>query len=134
MDWKLYSGSMGTAAALPMRLGFEVSGVVTEIGSAAVGPAGPVAVGDEVIAFRIDGGYADDLVVAASTVVPKPAAMSWEEAGGLMLAGATAMHALAAPDVGEGETVLVHAAAGGVGLMVVQVAIAHGARVIGTAS
>jgi NADPH2:quinone reductase len=107
---------------------------VTGVGGEAVGPAGPVAVGDEVIAYRIDGGYADELVVAASTVVPKPAAMSWEAAGGLMLAGATAMHALAATGVGAGETVLVHAAAGGVGLMVVQIAVARGAHVVGTAS
>jgi NADPH2:quinone reductase len=134
IDWKLYSGSMGTDAALPMRLGFEAAGVVTEVGSGAVGPAGPVAVGDEVIAYRVDGGYADELLVPASAVVPKPAAMSWEAAGGLMLAGATAVHALAAARVGAGETVLVHAAAGGVGLMVVQIAVARGARVIGTAS
>ena len=134
VDWKLYSGSMGTAAMLPMRLGFEAAGVVTEVGGEAVGPAGPVAVGDEVIAYRIDGGYADELVLAASAVVPKPAAMSWEAAGGLMLAGAAAMHALAATGVGAGETVLVHAAAGGVGLMVVQIAVARGAHVVGTAS
>jgi NADPH:quinone reductase len=134
VDWKRYSGSMGTAAALPMRLGFEAAGVVTEVGSDAVGPAGPVVAGDEVIAYRIDGGYADELVIPASTVVPKPAAMSWEAAGGLMLAGATAIHALAAAGVGAGETVLVHAAAGGVGLMVVQIAAARGAHVIGTAS
>ena len=134
VDWKLYSGSMGTGARLPMRLGFEAAGVVTDVGGEAVGPAGPVAVGDEVIAYRIDGGYADEIVVPASAVVPKPAAMSWEAAGGLMLAGATAMHALAATGVGAGETVLVHAAAGGVGLMVVQIAVARGAHVVGTAS
>src|ERR1700691_5279849 len=134
VDWKRYSRSAGAGVGLPMRLGFEAAGVVTEVGSDAVGPAGPVAAGEEVIAFRIDGAYADDLVVAASTVVPKPAAMSWEEAGGLMLAGATAIHALAATGVGAGETVLVHAAAGGVGLMVVQIAVARGARVVGTAS
>jgi NADPH:quinone reductase len=134
VDWKRYSGSMRVGVELPMRLGFEAAGVVTEVGSDASGPAGPVAVGDEVIAFRVDGGYADELVVGASAVVPKPAAMSWVQAGGLMLAGATAMHALAATGVGAGETVLVHAAAGGVGLMAVQVALARGARVVGTAS
>lgn len=134
MDWKRYSGAMGSDARLPMRLGFEAAGVVTEVGGEAVGPAGPVAVGDEVIAFRIDGGYADELVVPASAVVPKPVGMSWEAAGGLMLAGATAVHALTATSASAGETVLVHAAAGGVGLMVVQVAVARGARVIGTAS
>ncbi len=134
IDWKLYSGLMGADAALPMRLGFEAAGVVTEVGAEAVGPAGPVAVGDEVIAYQVNGGYADELVVPAAAVVPKPAAMSWEAAGGLMLAGATAVHALAAAGVGAGETVLVHAAAGGVGLMVVQIAVAGGARVLGTAS
>jgi len=134
IDWKRYSGLMGTGAELPMHLGYEAAGVVTEVGSEAVGPAGPVAVGDEVIAYSIDGAYADDLVVPASTVVPKPAAMSWEEAGGLMLSGVTAIHTLIATGVSAGETVLVHAAAGGVGLMAVQVALAGGARVIGTAS
>ena len=134
VDWKRYSGAMGGDVVLPMRLGFEVAGVVTDIGSDAIGPAGPIAVGDEVIAYRVDGGYADDLLVPASTVVPKPPAMSWEAAGGLMLAGATAVHALEATSVGAGDTVLVHAAAGGVGLMAVQLAIARGARVVGTAS
>jgi NADPH:quinone reductase-like Zn-dependent oxidoreductase len=134
VDWKRYSGVMGSAGALPMRLGFEAAGVVVEVGEDAVGPAGPVGVGDEVIAFRIDGGYAEEVVVAASAVLPKPAAMSWEAAGGLMLAGATAVHALTATAVSAGETVLVHAAAGGVGLMAVQVALARGAQVIGTAS
>lgn len=134
VDWKRYSGAMGTDARLPMRLGFEAAGVVSEVGGGAVGAPGPVVVGDEVIAFRIDGGYADELVIRASAVVPKPVGMSWEAAGGLMLAGATAVHALTATRVGAGETVLVHAAAGGVGLMAVQVAVARGARVIGTAS
>jgi NADPH2:quinone reductase len=134
IDWKRYGGAMGQGAGLPMRLGFEAAGVVAQVGIYAVGPGGPVEVGDEVIAFRIDGGYADELVVAAAAVVPKPAAMSWEAAGGLMLAGATAMHALATTVARAGETVLVHAAAGGVGLMVVQIAVARGVRVIATAS
>jgi NADPH2:quinone reductase len=134
VDWKRYSGAMGGDVRLPMRLGFEVAGVVTDVGNDAIGPSGPIAVGDEVIAYRVDGGYADDLLVPASTVVPKPPAMSWEAAAGLMLAGATAVHALEATGVGAGDTVLVHAAAGGVGLMAVQLAIARGARVVGTAS
>ena len=134
VDWKRYSGTMGTAAALPMRLGFEAAGVVVAVGGQAIGPAGGVSVGDEVIAYRIDGGYAEEIVVPASAVVPKPAALGWEPTGGLMLAGATAVHALTATAVSRSETVLVHAAAGGVGLMVVQIAVARGARVIGTAS
>jgi len=134
LDWKRYSGAMGTSARLPMRIGFEAAGVVLDVVGAAVGPAGRVRVGDEVIAFHIDGGYAEEVVVPASAVVPKPAAMGWEAAGGLMLAGTAAVHALTATAVSAEETLLVHAAAGGVGLMAVQVALARGARVIGTAS
>jgi NADPH:quinone reductase-like Zn-dependent oxidoreductase len=132
-DWKSYSGAWGTEPArLPLRLGFEAAGVVTEVGEGAEGPAGPIAVGDEVIGFRLTGAYADRLVVSAAALVPKPAGMAWEEAGGLMLTGATAVHAATATAIGDGDTVLVHGAAGGVGLMLVQVAHARGARVIGT--
>jgi len=119
---------------LPMRLGSEAAGVVTAAGPDAVGPAGPVAVGDEVIAFRASGAYAAELVVPAGALVPKPAALGWAQAGGLMLTGVTAWHALAATDVHEGDTVLIHGAAGGVGLIAVQLAAARGASVVATAS
>jgi NADPH:quinone reductase len=135
VDWKRYSGDMGAdPALLPLRLGFEAAGVVSAVGPGAAGPRGPIAVGDEAIAFRVAGAYATRLVVPASAVVPKPAALGWPEAGGLMLAGATAVHALTVTGVGEGDTVLIHAAAGGVGSIAVQVARDRGARVIGTAS
>jgi NADPH:quinone reductase len=127
-DWKSYTGAFGTdPAQLPRRLGFEVSGVVT-----AVGPDVALSVGDEVIGFRVSGGYAAEVVVPATALVPKPASLGWEPAAGLMLAGATAVHALTATGVGEGDTVLVHGAAGGVGLMAVQLAALRGARVVGT--
>lgn len=127
-DWKGYTGAFGTdPAQLPRRLGFEVSGVVT-----AVGPDVALSVGDEVIGFRVSGGYAAEVVVPASALVPKPASLGWEPAAGLMLAGATAVHALTATGVGPGDTVLVHGAAGGVGLMAVQLAALRGARVVGT--
>jgi NADPH2:quinone reductase len=133
-DWKGYSGAWGTdPSRLPMRLGFEAAGVVSAVGPDARGPAGPVRVGDEVIAYRVSGAYAAELVVPAVAVVPKPARLGWVEAGGLMLAGTTAAHTLSATAVGAGDTLVVHGAAGGVGLMVVQLAIARGARVIGTA-
>ena len=135
IDWKLYSGAMGTdPGRLPMRLGSEAAGVVAAVGAGAEGPAGPISVGDEVIGFRVTGAYAERLVAPASAVVPKPATMGWAEAGGLMLTGATAVHALAATGVRAGDVLLVHGAAGGVGLMVLQLAGARGARVIGTAS
>jgi len=72
--------------------------------------------------------------VPASSVVPKPQALSFEQAGGMMLTGATAVHALTVIAAGAGDTVLIHGASGGVGLMAVQLAVAAGARVIGTAS
>lgn len=135
IDYKAYSGGMGSdPARLPLRLGFEAAGVVTAVGPDAVGPTGPVAVGDEVIAYRIAGGYAAELVAPAQALIPKPPALSWPESSGLMLAGATAWHALAATDVARGDTVLVHGASGGVGLMAVQLALSSGATVIGTAS
>jgi NADPH2:quinone reductase len=133
-DWKGYTGVFGTdPAKLPLRLGFEAAGVVAAVGPDAEGPAGPIAVGDEVIGYRLQGAYASSLVVRASAVVPKPLTLDWPEAAGLMLTGATALHALTAVDAGAGDTVLVHGAAGGVGQMLVQLAVAGGARVIGTA-
>ncbi|MEH0448438.1 NADP-dependent oxidoreductase [Streptomyces sp. B21-102] len=134
-DQKVYSGAFGADPGnLPLRLGLEAAGVVTAAGDHATGPAGPVEVGDEVIAYRAPGAYAAELVVPASSVVPKPANLSWEQAGGLMLAGVTAVHALEAIGLRKGESVLIHGAAGGVGLMAVQLAVARGATVLGTAS
>jgi NADPH:quinone reductase len=135
VDYKRYTGAMGRdPAQLPMRLGSEAAGVVIDAPDGSEGPAGPIRAGDEVIAFRIAGAYADDVVVPASSVVPKPSELTFEQAGGLMLAGATAVHALTVTHVGAGDTVLIHGAAGGVGLMAVQLAVDAGARVIGTAS
>ena len=102
--------------------------------TAAEGPAGAVHVGDEVIAFRAPGSYAERLIVQASAVVPKPPTLSFEEGAGLMLAGTTAVHALRAVGVKRGETLVLHGASGGVGLLAVQLAVAEGVRVIGTAS
>jgi NADPH:quinone reductase-like Zn-dependent oxidoreductase len=93
-----------------------------------------VHVGDEVIAHPIEGAYAADLVVAASSVVPKSSTLSFEQASGLMATGTTAVHALKVAHVSAGDTIVIHGASGGVGLMAVQLALAAGARVIATAS
>ena len=133
-DFKVYSGAFGSdPARLPLRIGSEAAGVVLAVGPDAVGPRGPVAVGDEVIVFRVDGAYAERVRVPAAAVVPKPAALDWPAAAGLMLVGATAVHALTAVGLQDGETVLVHGF-GGVGMAAVQVAVARGARVLATAS
>jgi NADPH:quinone reductase len=135
VDWKVYSGNMGTDPAwLPLRLGSEAAGVVTAAGPEAVGPAGPIRAGDEVIAFRAPGAYAAELVVPATALVPKPTALDWAQASGLLLTGVTAWHLLAVTDVHAGDTVLMHGAAGGVGTMAVQLAVARGATVVATAS
>jgi NADPH:quinone reductase len=135
VDYKLYSGARGDdPSLLPMRLGLEASGVVTAVGRGATGPAGKqFQPGDEVIGYPVQGAYATEIVAPASSVLAKPAALSFEQASGLMLTGATAFHALTVTNVTKDDTIVVHGAAGGVGLMVVQLAVNIGARVIGTA-
>ncbi|MEO5665187.1 MAG: NADP-dependent oxidoreductase [Nocardioides sp.] len=120
----------GTAADFPKAIGYEVAGVVT-----AVGPdAGPLAVGDEVLAFRISGGWATSVTVPARDVFAKPESLSFGEAANLLLAGSTAAEMLHVTHVSEGDTILVHGASGAVGVSVLQQAALLGARVIGTAS
>ena len=133
-DYKTYSGAFGLdPAKLPIRLGFEAAGVVSAVGEQATGPAGPVKVGDEVVAYRVQGAYASQIVVPASAVLPKPSTLSFDEASGMMLTGATAYHAINATSVGQDDTVVIHGGAGGVGSMAVQLAVIAGARVIATA-
>lgn len=131
IDVKSYSGAFGTdRSQLPRRIGSEAAGVVGAVGPDVTG----VAVGDEVIAFRAPGAYAEQLVVPVDALTPKPDGVAWQTAAGLLLTGTTAVHTLTAADVGPGDVVLVHGAAGGVGLMVVQLALARQATVIATAS
>jgi NADPH2:quinone reductase len=118
----------------PMKLGVEVSGVVTDVGRYADGPAGPIIVGDEVIAYRVRGGYTDRLVAPSWAVVPKPTALSWTQAAVMMLDGTTAAHALAAVTARAGQTVLVHGASGGVGSFLIQLARIDCVKIIGTTS
>jgi NADPH:quinone reductase len=135
IDWKLYSGMMGDdPAKLPMPIGLEASGVVIAVGANAAGAAGPVKVGDQVIGFPIAGAAAEHVLADAEALVPKPAALSFEEAGGLLLTGGTAIHTLEATAVGAEDTVLLHGGSGGVGLTAIQAAIARGANVVATAS
>ena len=134
-DYKVYSGAVGSdGSRLPMPLGSEVSGVVTAVGADATGPAGLVEVGDEVIGFPVSGGYAGSVTVPATSVIPKPDSLSFEQAAGLCATGVTAYHLLEATGVGLGDMVLVHGVSGGVGLTTAQLAIDRGAKVIGTAA
>jgi NADPH:quinone reductase-like Zn-dependent oxidoreductase len=135
VDIKRYRGVFGTdPAAMPMRLGAEAAGVVSAVGADVTS----VSVGDEVIAYDAAGrgiteAYTTDLVVPVAALTAKPAALSWPAAAGLMLTGAAATHAVTAAGLDAADTLLIHAASGGVGLMAVQLARARGATVIGTA-
>ncbi|WP_378148115.1 zinc-binding alcohol dehydrogenase family protein [Cnuibacter sp. UC19_7] len=139
-DAKLVAGTFGDdPSMLPIRPGSEVAGVVTALGPDAVdgvlqGGDGPVSVGDEVIAYRVSGGYATEVAVRATSVFAKPAAVGWAAASGLLLAGVTAWHLVEATGVGPDDVVIVLGASGGVGAMAVQLAALRGARVVGVAS
>jgi len=145
-DWKMYGGLWGAdPAALPRRVGLEGAGVVS-----AVGPGVErFAVGDEVVIHPAGGSFAEQVLVREKALELKPAELEWPAAAGLLLAGATAWHALdavglgvdalpgseAVPGEGAGgdaPTLLVHGGAGSVGSAVVQLAVARGARVIAT--
>lgn len=115
---------------LPARLGNEAAGIVDQTGPGVE----TCALGDEVIAFMTMAGYADTVVVPASDIGRKPSAMPWPEAGVLTASGQTADTALDELRVSAGQTLLIHAAAGGVGSFAVQIARARGLNVIGTAS
>ncbi|HEY9324364.1 MAG TPA: NADP-dependent oxidoreductase, partial [Agromyces sp.] len=120
-------------ATFPVPIGYEVSGVLTAIGPDTVIGSGAARIGDEVVAFRVQGGYATALTVDASTVFAKPARLSHAEAANLLLAGTTAAEMLDVVSAGAGETVLVHGASGAVGVSVLQQARLLGVRVVGTA-
>ncbi|MET8388142.1 NADP-dependent oxidoreductase [Streptosporangium canum] len=119
----------GVSGDLPRIPGNEFAGVVDQVGEGVRG----IAVGDEVLGFNLLNSYAEYVVVPAENVTAKPANMPWEVAGGFTAGTQTAHIALRQLGVGEGDTVLVHAAAGSVGTAAVQLARLWGATVIGTA-
>ncbi|MTG88752.1 zinc-binding dehydrogenase [Cellulosimicrobium sp. BIT-GX5] len=126
-DVKRLAGAFG--GRVPGVLGFEAAGVVD-----AVGPDVPdLAPGDEVV-WHGTGAQRELSLVRADHVRRTPASVAPEQAAVLPVAAATAFSALVQADVGEGDVVLLHGAAGGVGSAAVQIATALGARVVGTAS
>ena len=121
-------------ALLPLSLGYEVAGVVTAFGPDTELASGGGAVGDQVVAAMVDGGYATAITVPASDVFAKPTTLSFQEAANLLLVGITAADLLHTSGAKEGETVLLHGAAGAVGVSVLQQARLLGVRTVGTAS
>ena len=116
--------------ALPSGQGSEFAGVIDEVGAGST----TAVVGDEVLGWSNFEAQADFVVVPADQIAPKPSTLGWAAAGGLGLVGNTAERSTRAVTPQRGETVLVSAAAGGVGLFAAQFALADGAIVIGTAS
>ncbi|MET4223661.1 NADP-dependent oxidoreductase [Oerskovia enterophila] len=137
VDWKVREGYLDAImdATFPVVPGWDVAGVVERVGL----DTPELSVGDEVFGYVrkdvVSGGTTAELVAApVRTLARKPASWTWEQAAGAPLAGLTALQTIDRAGVTSGQTVLVHAAAGGVGSMAVQIAVARGARVIGTAS
>jgi NADPH:quinone reductase-like Zn-dependent oxidoreductase len=118
-------------ATFPSGEGSDLAGVVVEVGPDVTG----FAVGDEVLGF-VDtrSSHADVVVVEVDHLVPRPPNVSWDVAGSLFVVGTTAYAAVRAAGVSPGDTVVVSGAAGGVGTVTVQLAVAAGATVIGLAS
>ncbi|WP_327000090.1 NADP-dependent oxidoreductase [Dactylosporangium sp. NBC_01737] len=115
---------------LPYRTGFDAAGVVDEVGAGVTG----VSAGDAVFGMTgtiTRGANAEYAVLTAWA--PRPAGWSWEEAGGAAGSVETGTRVLDRLGVGAGHTVLVQGATGGVGAVAVQLAVARGATVIGTA-
>ncbi len=119
------------APPLPCVVGYEVSGTVDALGGGVAAPP----VGARVLALCRFGGYSDVVVVPAAQVAPVPEGLSLEAAAAIPVNYLTAFIMLVRlGNLQEGETVLVHAAAGGVGQAALQLATWRGAKVIGTAS
>lgn len=130
VDGKIRSGRSRIQLPLPVAVGREFSGVIE-----AVGPGvDDLSVGDAVFGSIPQGAFADLVVAPASVVARVPEGVPLEVAAGLALAGQTAWDALESQHVQAGDVIVVSAAAGGVGGMLGQLAVARGIRVIGTAS
>jgi len=134
IDWKIVSGSMQAfiKLALPFTPGVDAAGTVVAVGRNVT----TLAPGDEVMGFiGIVGAYASRVVVDAARLARKPAGLSFAQAAAMPAATLTAWQALHEHGaLQSGQSVLIHAAAGGVGSAAVQLASLAGAQVIGTAS
>ncbi|MFI6996343.1 NADP-dependent oxidoreductase [Nocardia sp. NPDC050175] len=126
-DWKKRQGLMDQE--LPQTLGYEAAGVVDELGAGVT----DVALGDRVFGFSSEGAAQAELVVL-SYYAPIPSSVGFAEAAALPAAMETAARALDQLGVEAGRTVLINGASGTVGSAAVQLAVARGARVIGTGS
>jgi NADPH:quinone reductase-like Zn-dependent oxidoreductase len=119
----------------PRGTGQDFAGIVTEVYPGARYYDGTaIAVGDEVLGWTDQRAVRESLVALAGQTVPKPAGLSWAAAASLQTSGLTADACIDYLAIGSGDTVLVSAAAGGVGQIYSQMALQRGATVIGSAS
>src|SRR5215210_3698836 len=136
VDWKMREGYLREWVDVPMPtiLGRDFAGDVAAVGANVSG----FSVGDSVFGSIGEfhrGAYADYITVSVGEVAAKPTSLNYESAASVPHSGLAAWQALVETGkVAPGQTVLIHGAAGGVGSFAVQIAKAHGARVIGTAS
>ncbi len=122
-------------APLPLTLGLEAAGTVRAVGASAGGASAGIAVGDRVAWTGVPGAYAELALVPANRLVKLPATLSFRDGAAAMLQGMTAHYlACSTYPLKTGDVCLVHAAAGGVGLLLCQVAKRRGATVIATVS
>jgi NADPH:quinone reductase-like Zn-dependent oxidoreductase len=118
-------------STFPSGQGSDLAGVVEQVGEGVDG----FAAGDEVIGFTDERASQAELVaISAENATPKPAGVSWDVAGSLFVAGATAWASVRAVSLADGDTVVISGAAGGVGVIAVQLARRAGATVIGLAT
>ena len=118
-------------ATFPEGEGSDFAGVVDSVGP----QVKTFATGDEVIGFTNErASHAEYVLVPMDQLTPRPPHVPWEQAGALFVSGSTAYETLKAVSLKKGDTVVVSSAAGGVGSIVVQLAVNAGARVIGLAS
>ena len=127
-DTMMRSGNYLTKPDLPFTLGYEAAGIIEVLGENVTN----LNIGQRVLATTSSGGYAEFATAKAATVIPIPDELGFGESTALLVQGLTALGLL--NEVKAGETILVHAAAGGVGTLLVQLAKQKGLKVIGTAS
>lgn len=125
------AGKYQIKPALPFVLGMEGAGIITEVGEG----VDPARIGERVMGWAWHGFYGEETVVPEINVLPVPDGFSFIDAAAFVVATSTATNALLQrASLKEGETLLVHGAAGGVGLAAVEVGKLLGATVIATAS
>src|SRR5690348_16586560 len=130
-DTLIIQGKYQFKPPMPFSPGSEVAGIVKEVGEGVTG----ISVGEHVIASTGWGGFAEEVVVAASKITPMPAGLDFTIASAFVLTYGTAHHALKdRAQIQPGETLLVLGAAGGVGIAAIEIGRQLGARVIAAAS